>query len=233
MKYNMKIAVLIDGENTDSTCLEAVLLELESIGEILIKRIYGDWSNSNLFSWRYMIHKHAIKAIHQYSNIKGKNTSDSALIIDAMDILYSGSVDCYCIVTSDSDFTGLVLRLREEGKFVIGAGKDNTHQLLKESCNSFINISIKNHIETKYLPSIELLNEAFQLIKESKNGIVKLSVFYDALKKKIPGFNFKAYGFKKFKNYCESLHPHYTIQKDEKLDEYIVIENPNFGQLGY
>src|SRR6185436_14998564 len=115
---NLKIAVLIDGDNADANLVDKILNEASKFGRITIKRIYADFTSQEMNSWKRQLNSFAIRPIQKFAYTKGKNSTDSALIIDAMDILYSKSVQGFCIVSSDSDYTGLVHRLREEGLFV-------------------------------------------------------------------------------------------------------------------
>ena len=130
-----KLAVLIDGDNAQASLLPQVLAELNKFGLVTIKRIYGDWTTTNMNSWKEPLHTHAIQPIQQFRYTVGKNATDSAMIIDAMDLLHSGHVDGFCIVSSDSDYTRLATRIREEGLFVVGVGEKKTpracHQRLQ------------------------------------------------------------------------------------------------------
>jgi len=121
-----RVAVLIDAENIAPKYLPIVLSEANNLGSVNIKRIYGDWTTPQMGSWRNVILDNSVQPIQQYSNVSGKNSSDSALIIDAMDLLYQGRFDCFCIVSSDSDFTRLAARLRESEIFVLGMGEQKT-----------------------------------------------------------------------------------------------------------
>ncbi|MDR2140289.1 MAG: NYN domain-containing protein [Deltaproteobacteria bacterium] len=132
------LAVLIDGDNAQPMVITNLLHEVASLGEVVVKRIYGDFSNQKNSAWRKVIHNLAIRPIHQYSFTKGKNATDISLIIDAMDLLYSGHIKGFCLVTSDSDFTGLATRLRESGMKVYGFGEEKTPVSFRRACNKFI-----------------------------------------------------------------------------------------------
>ena len=138
----MKIAVLIDAENVASKYISIVLTEANNLGNIIIKRIYGDWTNQQMSSWRNVILDNSVQPIQQYSNVSGKNASDSALIIDAMDLLYQGRVNAFCIVSSDSDFTRLAARLRESEMYVLGMGEQKTPQSFISACSKFSYIDL-------------------------------------------------------------------------------------------
>ncbi|MFC1965891.1 NYN domain-containing protein [Chloroflexota bacterium] len=133
-----KFAVLIDGDNAQASLLPQILAEVSKAGLITIKRIYGDWTTTNMNSWKDSLHKYAIQPIQQFRYTTGKNATDSAMIIDAMDLLHSNDVDGFCIVASDSDYTRLATRIREEGLFVIGVGEKKTPEAFTNACNQFI-----------------------------------------------------------------------------------------------
>ncbi len=136
------IAVLIDGDNAQPALLEKILLEVARYGRPTIRRIYGDWTTTHMNSWKVPLHDHAISPVQQFRNTVGKNATDSALIIDAMDILNSNAVGTFCIVSSDSDFTRLATRIREEGVQVIGIGKRQTPQAFVKACDVFIHTEL-------------------------------------------------------------------------------------------
>lgn len=138
----LRLAVLIDADNVPSAPIKAMLEEIAKYGMPTFKRIYGDWTKPHLTGWKTVLLENAITPVQQYSYTVGKNSSDSALIIDAMDILYTGRVDGFCIVSSDSDFTRLATRLREAGMTVIGIGEKKTPAPFIASCNKFIYIEI-------------------------------------------------------------------------------------------
>lgn len=132
-----KIAVLIDAENVSGKYIKLIFDEVSSYGTATYKRLYGDFQTASVKAWMKYLQDYAITPVFQYNYTQGKNASDSALIIDAMDILYSGNVDGFCIVTSDSDFTKLVLRLRESGMTVVGMGEQKTPNALVSACEAF------------------------------------------------------------------------------------------------
>ena len=123
---NQRIAMLIDGDNAQPSMIEKMLAETTKYGLITIRRIYGDWTASNMGGWKEVLQTHAIQPIQQFRYTVGKNATDSAMIIDAMDLFYSGNVDGFCLVSSDSDYTRLATRIREQGIFVMGIGKKQT-----------------------------------------------------------------------------------------------------------
>lgn len=137
MGSDKRFAVLIDADNVSDKYIKVILDEITKDGIATYKRIYGDWTNPSLVSWKKVLLDHSILPIQQYSYTTGKNATDSALIIDAMDILYSGQVDGFCIVSSDSDFTRLAARLRESGMLVVGMGERKTPKPFIAACNRF------------------------------------------------------------------------------------------------
>lgn len=141
---NPRLAVLIDADNTFNVIpiIDELFEEISKFGDASVRRIYGDWTQNQLSRWKEILPKHAIQPMQQYANTKGKNATDSALIIDAMDLLYTAPLDGFCIVSSDSDFTRLAIRFRESGKLVYGFGEQKTPESLRAACNQFIYIEI-------------------------------------------------------------------------------------------
>ena len=135
---NKNVAVLIDSENVSAKFVEVVMKESVRFGTLTIKRIYGDWTDTHMNEWKKVLPNYAIAPIQQFKNTVGKNSTDSALIIDAMDILYTMPVDVFVIVSSDSDYTRLAGRLQELGKYVVGIGEKKAPSSLQKSCNEFI-----------------------------------------------------------------------------------------------
>lgn len=138
----VRLAVLVDADNVSSSNSAALLAELARYGVPTVKRAYGDWTTQQLAGWKGELARHAIQPIQQFANTVGKNSTDSALIIDAMDLLYSGSVDAFALVSSDSDFTRLATRLRESGKTVYGLGQRKTPASLQAACDKFIFLEV-------------------------------------------------------------------------------------------
>lgn len=157
---NPRLAVLIDADNTFKVIdlIDELFEEISKFGDASVRRIYGDWTQNQLSRWKEILPKHAIQPIQQYANTKGKNATDSALIIDAMDLLYTAPLDGFCIVSSDSDFTRLAIRFRESGKLVYGFGEKKTPESLQAACSEFKyfeilsqnkQIGIENDLETQ------------------------------------------------------------------------------------
>jgi len=135
---NQKLAVLIDADNAQASVIQALLAEVSRYGTATIKRAYGDWTTTNLKGWKEVLHRMAIQPIQQFSYTTGKNSTDASLIIDAMDVLHDDTVDGFCLVSSDSDFTRLATRIREQGKVVYGFGEHKTPEPFVAACDKFI-----------------------------------------------------------------------------------------------
>ena len=144
---NMRLAVLIDGDNAPRDCLKSIMEEIAIYGTPMIKRIYGDWASHGLTSWKNTLLENAVTPKQQFAYTTGKNATDSAMIIDAMDILYTGKTDGFVLVSSDSDFTPLAIRLRESGMYVIGIGEEKTPKAFVQACDKFIRVEV---IRDKY-----------------------------------------------------------------------------------
>ncbi|WP_118973987.1 NYN domain-containing protein [Taibaiella koreensis] len=162
MDNELKLAVLIDADNVPYSNIKGMLEEIAKYGTPTFKRIYGDWTKPTLSGWKSVLLENAVTPIQQYAYTSGKNATDAALIIDAMDILYTGNVDGFCIISSDSDFTRLATRLREAGKQVFGMGEKKTPKPFIASCNKFIYIEI--------LPKEIAESEVAQPAKTAKKG---------------------------------------------------------------
>ncbi len=165
-----RIAILIDADNTSAELIESILLETGKYGKITIKRIYGDWTIQTMNSWKTKLNTHAIRPMQKFAYTKGKNSSDGAMIIDGMDILYSKTVQGYCLVSSDSDFTGLAHRIREEGVFVMGIGKlSSTPEAFIKACEIFVfseNLALK--VSEKKIPHVNLQEKGKEETKVKK-----------------------------------------------------------------
>ncbi|MDR3293413.1 MAG: NYN domain-containing protein [Clostridiales bacterium] len=210
------IALLIDCENISHKYLTTIFEELNQFGNTTYKRIYGDFKNQALKEWDTLATKNGMIEVQQSANTKGKNSSDSALIIDAMDILYKGRVDCICLATSDSDFTRLAVRFREEAITVIGAGEEKTPESFRNACDRFIVLdkllqdaptvstivgskkTVVEQTENKTDSEIEkLLATCIEIITggAESDGWMHFSEFINQLFKKDNSFNPKNYGY--------------------------------------
>ncbi len=215
IKTELKLAVLIDGDNIPSAYVKEMMEEIAKYGNPTIKRIYGDWTKPNLSRWKNMLLENAITPIQQYGYTTGKNATDSAMIIDAMDILYSLKVDGFCLVSSDSDFTRLATRLREAGMYVIGIGEKKTPEPFIVACDKFIYIEIlqrtpketvskKKTGEATKKDSIEKITpKVIHLIASTisdladEDGWAFLGDVGSLLQKKQPNFDSRNYGYQK------------------------------------
>lgn len=174
-KNNLRLAVLIDADNTFKVIdiIDELFEEISKFGDASVRRIYGDWTQNQLSRWKEVLPKHAIQPIQQYANTKGKNSTDSALIIDAMDLLYTAPLDGFCIVSSDSDFTRLAIRFRESGKLVYGFGEQKTPESLRAACNQFIYIEILSQQKLSDLASLKAESASNVIDKMKFNTEVK------------------------------------------------------------
>ncbi len=176
----MKIALLIDGDNAQAALIKEIIAEVSKYGKATIRRIYGDWTSPGMNSWKPILNENSISAMQNFAYTTGKNATDGAMIIDAMDILHSKSIDGFCIVSSDSDFTGLAKRIREEGLFVMGIGRQTTPVSFVNSCEVFTQTENldKRHINKAVS---EISNSDIALVKTSKisrkiNKLEKVSI---------------------------------------------------------
>ena len=209
---DLRLAVLIDADNVPYSNVKQMFEEIAKYGTPTFKRIYADWTKPTVSGWKTVLLENAITPIQQYSYSTGKNSSDSAMIIDAMDILYSGKVDGFCIVSSDSDFTRLATRLREAGMKVIGIGEKKTLKPFIVSCDKFIYIEIlKTSESTPVSKSDDVDKELLQLLTDSisdladESGWAFLGVLGSHLLKKKPDFDSRNYGFEKLLPFLKSL----------------------------
>ena len=172
----LKLAVLIDADNVPYSNVKGMMEEIAKYGTPTTKRIYADWTKPNANGWKAVLLEHAITPIQQYSYTVGKNSSDSAMIIDAMDLLYSDKVDGFCIVSSDSDFTRLAIRLRESGMKVIGIGEKKTPNSFIVACDRFIYIEVLDGAIKKKSPKIRLVEENKKLADPNASEQAKQKV---------------------------------------------------------
>ena len=225
-----KFALLIDADNISSKYIKIIIEELSKYGTITYKRLYGDLTRPNNRSWKDALLSYSINPVQQYNYTTGKNSTDSAMIIDAMDILYSGSVNGFCLATSDSDFTRLAMRLRESGMTVIGMGEEKTPEPFRVSCERFVFIDLllaaseengkdeeaQNETEAvASLTSLELLIN--KIIME--NGINGKSMDIGELGSRItkydPAFDIRNYGYTKFSKFLETKFTSIELKSSE------------------
>ncbi len=240
---DLRLAVLIDADNVPYSNIKGMLEEIAKYGTPTFKRIYADWTKPTVSGWKTVLLEYAITPIHQYSYTTGKNATDSSMIIDAMDILYSGRVDGFCIVSSDSDFTRLATRLREAGMKVFGFGEKKTPTAFISACDKFIYIEILEKVKSKEperqprtkmkpktvpVPSLSpvkqpigtINDELVKLISDSiddladESGWTFLGDLGNLLIKKQPDFDPRNYGFKKLVLLIKSL-KQFEVEKRE------------------
>lgn len=200
---NDNLAVLIDADNAQASLIHELLAEVSRYGTASVKRAYGDWSTPHLKKWKDELHKMAIQPVQQFSYTAGKNATDSALIIDAMDLLHTGKLNGFCLVSSDSDFTPLATRIREAGLVVYGFGERKTPQPFVAACDKFIYSDILKPPKTKSAKSKSKSESPEQLMRAAvdaaaqDDGWAHLSVVGSMLLKNNPSFDPRNYGFQK------------------------------------
>ena len=216
---DLKLAVLIDADNAQAAIVKNLLAEIAKFGVASVKRIYGDWTQPQLSSWKKVLLELSIQPVQQFGYTKGKNATDSALIIDAMDLLYTRRFDGFCLVSSDSDFTRLAARLREEGLTVYGFGERKTPEPFVSACDKFIYTELLRPIEelkadpdlpgsakissNEQVP-IELIVQAVDNVSED-NGWAHLGTVGSNITKIRPEFDSRLYGYKKFSTLVKSF----------------------------
>ncbi len=212
MLSDKKFAVLIDSDNISAKYITSILDEMTRYGVITYKRIYGDWTSSQMGKWKMELLENSITPIQQFSNTVGKNATDSALIIDAMDLLYTDNVDGFCIVSSDSDFTRLASRLRESGKEVIGMGEDKTPKSFRAACTVFTNLEVLLDQEEDGTGGGAIGKEVIEqditsilLENEDKNKATGLGEIGNRLVKKYSDFDVRNYGYSSLSKFLEEM----------------------------
>lgn len=210
------VAVLIDGDNASFEKMEDIMGFVSRYGDAVVRRIYGDWTRKALSAWKGIAREHGFRLVQASSHASGKNTTDIALVIDAMDILRDGRADCFCLVASDGDYSLLAQRIREAGLKVLGYGEDKTPVSLVRSCSVFLYADRKENRVSDNTPEffiqrdMEYFDKAFEQAADGK-GEVSLSLIGGALKKMMPKFKVRRYG-------CKTLGKLY-----ERLDRYELV----------
>ncbi len=236
-EQQQKFAVLIDGDNAQASLLPEILAEVSKVGLITIKRIYGDWTTTNMNSWKGSLHKFAIQPIQQFRYTVGKNATDSAMIIDAMDLLHGGDVQGFCIVASDSDYTRLATRIREEGLFVIGVGEKKTPEAFTNACNQFI--FTENLVETRAKITkrkpvkravtekhgtqdpLPLLLQGFEMVAKEEEW-VHLASLGNALRQLDPAFDPRTFGHERLQSLIRDYPETFVLKLDESKTPPVV-----------
>ena len=237
MIKDIKLAVLIDGDNIPSKYIKEMMEEITKYGTPTIKRIYGDWTKPHLTKWKNILLENAITPIQQYAYTIGKNATDSAMIIDAMDILYSKNVDGFCLVSSDSDFTKLATRLREAGMQVYGIGEKKTPDPFIVACDKFIYLEILETFDDKQdgkgdnkKASLDKITpNIIRLLKQSvadaadDDGWAFLGDVGSLIIKKQPNFDSRNFGFDKLTKLFKSLDQFEIEQRDQTNKRFKLI----------
>lgn len=244
MEKDMKIAVLIDADNVSDRYIKYIIDEISNHGTPTYKRIYGDWTKPQLASWKNVLLNYSITPIQQYSYTTGKNATDSALIIDAMDILYSNNVDGFCIVSSDSDFTRLAARLREAGMYVIGMGEKKTPTPFISACEKFKYLEVLASMSSKPTEATNIKETHRQ--EEAKVGMIRIDKLIEVIKtiineisdedgwaflgevgstlnKRYPDFDTRNYGYTKLTPFVSSL-KHFEIRSTRTNDPNVSLK---------
>ena len=225
----MQLAVLIDADNVSSRYAATIFEELENYGLSTYRRIYGNWSKGNGWTEGILL-EHSIMPVQQFSYTTGKNATDMAMVIDAMDILYKNKVQGFCLVTSDSDFTRLAMRLREENMFVLGMGESKTPQALTRACNKFIHLNLvaeqnkatgetESSAEDQNVTSIsEVRRVILTLINQDDEGVVDLAQIGNRLNDKFSDFDVRNYGYFKLSTFIsEKIADIQVVKIDNQL----------------
>ena len=242
-----KLVVLIDADNASPSIIYGLMAEIAKYGTAHVKRIYGDWTSPNLKGWKEILLEHALQPIQQFGYTKGKNSTDSAMIIDAMDLLYSGRFDGFCIVSSDSDFTRLASRIREGGLNVYGFGEEKTPKSFISVCDKFIYTEILQNIDENDSENNDITEKKPQNKKKSTNelkmdtrlvnllrsaviasmdeeGWAFLGEVGQHITKQSPEFDARNYGYAKLKDLVKAIG---LFKIDERIDQ----RAPNIKQI--
>lgn len=224
-----KIAMLIDGDNAQAGLLPQMLVEAGRHGQVTVRRIYGDWTTTSMNSWKETLNFHAFQPIQQFRYTIGKNATDSAMIIDAMDILHSNVVDGFCLVSSDSDYTRLATRIRETGIFVMGIGEKKTPKPFVNACDVFVYtenlVTAKKEVTQQRSQKsgarkkdesdpIPLLSQAFEMAVQ-QDGWASLATMGNALYQLDPAFDPRTYGHKQLSKMIMKFKDRFDIRSQE------------------
>ena len=221
-----RIAILIDGDNAQASLIEQIVVESSRYGNATIRRIYGDWTSTSMKSWKDTLNSYAFQPFQQFSYSVGKNATDSAMIIDAMDILHANQVDGFCLVSSDSDYTRLATRLRESGKLVVGIGKNLPPRAFVSACDVFIytenleqrerqkrQAAAKQKMSKEEQSLIDNIEDAIETAGTDDEGWARLSEVGTALRRIDPGFDPRSYGAKQLASVIRNRKNYFEIKK--------------------
>jgi len=214
------IAFLVDGDNASPELLPEMLAESSKYGSVLIRRVYGDWTSPQMNRWKKVLQEHALVPVQQFANVSGKNATDSAMIIDAMDILHSKLVKGFCLVSSDSDYTRLATRIREAGLFVMGIGEPKTPGAFRNACHVFVSTenlrqgaAPKPALEpTSRDAAREILLRAFDKV-EKDDGLARLDELGQVLRRLDPSFDPRTYGEPRLVDLIRALPDTFSIER--------------------
>ncbi len=231
-----RIAILIDGDNAQAGLLPQMLMEASKYGVVTVRRIYGDWTTANMNSWKDVLNYYAVQPIQQFRYTVGKNATDSAMIIDAMDLLHSGLVDGFCLVSSDSDYTRLATRIRESGIFVMGIGAKKTPKPFVNACDVFVyteNLEAEKKSDSQAAPArgahrkttaekehetepeaMSILRKAWEMAAQ-EDGWARLDHMGNMLHQLDPGFDPRTYGQRQLSRLIASYKNHFQIRTQE------------------
>jgi uncharacterized LabA/DUF88 family protein len=229
-EHGSALAVLIDADNANPSIVEGLLAEIAELGFASVKRIYGDWTTPRLSQWKTVLLEHSIQPIQQFAYTTGKNATDSAMIIDAMDLLYSGTLDGFCLVSSDSDFTRLASRIRESGKIVYGFGEQKTPRPFVTACDTFIYTevfsaptateeSVKRKSTRELRRDTKLLNLFKSAIDSAsdENGWAHLGKVGSNIIKQAPDFDPRNYGYRKLSDLVTAIDMFKTDRREQAV----------------
>lgn len=230
--------MLIDGDNAQPSLIKEMLAEVSKYGRTTLRKIYGDWTTPQMNSWKESLQENAIQPVQQFRYTVGKNATDSALIIDAMDILHSGVVDGFCLVSSDSDFTRLATRVREKGVFVMGIGQRKTPKSFTNACDLFVfteNLALSaakadgkaksSESSPKASPvtdALPVLRKAFDLCVQ-EDGWANLGALGSSLRKLDPSFDHRTYGCSSLKALITKSSSSIQAREDKKANGSVVV----------
>jgi hypothetical protein len=232
-EHGSALAVLIDADNANPAIVEGLLAEIAKLGFAGVKRIYGDWTTPRLSQWKTALLEYSIQPIQQFAYTTGKNATDSAMIIDAMDLLYSGTFDGFCLVSSDSDFTRLASRIRESGKIVYGFGEQKTPRPFVTACDRFIYTEVfstssaaegpvKRRSSRELRQDKKLLNLFRSAIDSAsdENGWANLGHVANNINKQAPDFDPRNYGYRKLLDLVTAM----DVLKTERKEQFVFIK---------